>query len=59
MLKTNETSVRRDNARGLKVAGGKFETREVGNLETTLAGTECRSARVVGRFATVLRYFTV
>jgi hypothetical protein len=53
----NESS--RTEARGLKVVGVEFETREAGNLETGLAGTECRSARVVGRFATIMRYFTV
>jgi hypothetical protein len=53
-----EARSQRDKARGLKVAGAKFETRQAGNLETRLAGTGRRSARVVRRFATVMRYFT-
>jgi hypothetical protein len=58
-LEAGDDESSRAEARGLRAAGAKFETREAGNLETRLAGTECRSTRVAGRFAKVMSYFTV
>jgi hypothetical protein len=58
-LEAGDDESSRAEARGLKVVGGKSETQEAGNLEIRLAGTVCRSERVVGRFATIMCYFTV
>ena len=47
-LEASDDESSRAEVRGLKVAGAKFETQEVWNLEIRLAATERRSARVVG-----------